>query len=149
MSAIDPLALALWAVRLAFLAAILLVLLLVVRALRADLRRSLATAPGPVGRLVVLRSGGTQPVAGTSHPVGAVATLGRDPGATVVVDEPALDGGNLALTFRGTYWVLLGADGSTAIRINGTPAPDAAALGFGDELSIGGTVVRLEHPGPV
>ena len=88
------------------------------------------------------------PRPGAVHPIGAVATLGGDPGSTVVIDDPVVADEALVLAFRGSHWVILGSAAGRGVRVNGTPAADGTLLGFGDELAIGAVVLRLDHPGP-
>ena len=83
----DPLTLAVWAIRLAFLASLYLFLALVVRALLRDIRAASRDPAGALGRLVVIASA-SLPAAGSVFPLDAVTTLGRDLGSSVVLDDP-------------------------------------------------------------
>ena len=76
----DPLTLALWAIRLAFLGALYVFLALVVRALLRDVRAAARDPAGALGRLVVIASA-SLPAAGTVFPLDAVTTLGTRPRA--------------------------------------------------------------------
>lgn len=141
----DILTLTLWGVRLAFLALLYVFLLLVVRALWRDLRAAVHHDGAALGRLVVLASPQGQPEPGTSIPIDAVTSLGRDVNSTIVIDDDAVLGDHALLTFRGRLWVLddRAMDGST--RVNGQPIAGAAGLGYGDEIRLGDVRLRLER----
>lgn len=141
----DALALMLWVLRLAFLAAIYLFLLYVVRALRRDLRRSVQQADRPLGRLVVLASTAGTPVVGVEFPLGAANTIGRDINNSVVLDEEFVSGRHAALTYRGRAWYVEDFGSTNGVVLNGVRIEGAAPLGWGDELQIGGVRMRLER----
>ncbi|GEM_PF-1324643 len=141
----DPLVLLLWGLRLAFLALLWLVLLLVVRALLRDLRRTALEAPRPLARLLVLVSPTGIPPAGSEIPIGAVTSLGPDPACTVLVDDDALAEGPALLAYRGTGWHLSTSAPDARIRIAGRSAPEGGPLAIGDTLELGGVRLRLEH----
>ena len=82
----DPLTVALWAIRLAFLGALYLFLSLVVRALLRDILAASRDPAGALGRLVVIAST-SLPAAGSVFPLDALTTLGRDLGSSVVLDD--------------------------------------------------------------
>jgi hypothetical protein len=144
----DALALMLWVLRLAFLAAIYLFLLYVVRALRKDLRRSVQQADRPLGRLVVLASTAGTPVAGAEFPLGAANTIGRDINNSVVLDEEFVSGRHAALTYRGRAWYVEDFGSTNGVVLNGSRIEGAAPLGWGDEVQIGGVRMRLERQRP-
>lgn len=139
----DILTLALWGLRLAFLALIYLVLLLVVRALWRDLRAAVRDHGDALGRLVVLASPLGQPQPGTSIPIDAVTSLGRDVNSTVVVEDEGVAPEHALLTYRGHAWVLEDRVGSTSV--NGQPVAGATLLGYGDEIGLGRVRLRLER----
>jgi hypothetical protein len=141
----DAFAVTLWILRLAFLAAIYLFLFLVVRALRRDLRVSVERADRPLGRLVVLASTGGSPAAGTEFPLAAANTLGRDINNSVVLDEDFISARHAALTYRGRAWYVEDLGSTNGVWLNGGRIDTAAALGWGDELQVGGVRLRLER----
>jgi len=141
---VDPLTLTLWAVRLAFLAALYVFLALVVRALVRDLRAAARDPSGALGRLVVVASS-SLPSAGTVFPLDAVTTLGRDLGSSVVLEDPFSSARHAVLTFRGRGWYLEDLGSTNGTLVNGVPVAGAVPLGFGDELQIGDTAMRLER----
>jgi hypothetical protein len=140
---VDILTLVLWGLRLAFLAAIYLVLLLVVRALWRDLRAAVRETGDALGRLVVLASPLGQPEPGTSIPIDAVTSLGRDVNSTVVVDDDEVFPEQALLTYRGNAWLLEDRAGGTLV--NGQPVAGATVLGYGDEIGLGRVRLRLER----
>lgn len=141
----DAFTLSLWIVRLAFVALIYLVLLLVVRALWHDLRTAARVAGTPLARLVVQRSPLDQPPEGTSIPIDAVTTLGRDVNNTIVVGDERVSPQHAALTFRGRAWLLEDRDTPWGTRLNGEPVRGGAVLSYGDEIGLGEVSLRLER----
>ena len=140
----DPVTLALWAIRLAFLAALYVFLALVVRALLRDIRAASRDPAGALGRLVVVASAGL-PAAGSVFPLDALTTLGRDLGSSVVLDDPFASARHAILTFRGRGWYVEDLGSTNGTLVNGAPVTGALPLGFGDELQIGNTRMRLER----
>ena len=141
----DPFALTLWILRLAFLGGIYLFLFLVVRALRRDLRASVERADRPLGRLVVLASAGGMPALGAEFPLAAANTLGRDINNSVVLDDDFISARHAALSYRGRAWVVEDLGSTNGVWLNGTRIEAPAPLGWGDELALGGVRLRLER----
>ena len=141
----DVLTLALWALRIAFLACIYLVLLLIARALWRDLRSAVREESTALGLLAVLASPMGQPEPGVSIPIDAVTTLGRDVNSTVVVDDERVADDHALLTYRGWSWVLEDRTGGEATRVNGQAVQGAAVLGYGDEITLGDVRFRLDR----
>jgi len=141
---VEPLTLALWAIRLAFLAALYLFLALVVRALLRDVRAASRDPSGALGRLVVIASA-SLPAAGSVFPLDAVTTLGRDLGCGVVLEDPFASSRHAILTFRGRGWYVEDLGSTNGTLVNGVPVAGALPLGFGDELQIGEIRMRLER----
>ena len=140
----DPLTIAVWAVRLAFLAALYLFLALVVRALLRDLRAASRDPAGALGRLVVIASGGL-PAPGSVFPLDAVTTLGRDLGSSVVLDDPFASARHAILSFRGRGWYVEDLGSTNGTLVNGMRVSGAQPMGFGDELQVGEIRMRLER----
>lgn len=141
----DVLTLILWALRIGFLLLIYLVLLLVVRALWRDLRAAVRDEAAALGRLVVVASPDGRPEPGTSIPLDAVTSLGRDVNCTVVVDDDHVVDDQALLTYRGHVWVLEDRAGGGTTRVNGQPIAGAAVIGYGDEIGLGRVRLRLER----
>lgn len=140
----EPLTLALWAIRLAFLAALYLFLALVVRALLRDVRAASRDPSGALGRLVVIASA-SLPAAGSVFPLDAVTTLGRDLGCGVVLEDPFASSRHAILTFRGRGWYVEDLGSTNGTLVNGVTVAGGLPLGFGDELQIGEIRMRLER----
>lgn len=141
----DVLTLALWALRIAFLVCIYLVLLLIARALWRDLRTAVREGSTALGRLVVLRSPLGQPEPGLIIPLDAVTSLGRDVNSTVVIDDERVEEDHALLTYRGWSWVLEDRTGGDATRVNGQPLQGLAVLGYGDVIDLGDVRFRLDR----
>lgn len=142
----DPLAISLWIIRLAFLAGLYVFLYLVMRALWRDLRAS-QEADRPLGRLVVVGSPEGTPALGTIFHVDAITTLGRDVNNTVVIDDGFASGSHAALTFRGRSWYLEDLGSTNGTWLNGERIAVPTPLGWGDELQVGRARLRLDRPG--
>jgi hypothetical protein len=140
----DGFVLTLWLVRLLFLVLLYAFLFTVVRVLLRDLR---AASRGPVelGRLVVLSSPRGEPPAGSSFPLDALTTLGRDVNNAIVVDDPFASNEHAILTFRGRAWYVEDLASTNGTFVNGVPVDRVAPLGFGDELQVGEVRFRLDR----
>ena len=141
----DGFLLALWILRLAFLAAVFLFLYGVLRALVRDLRRAEREQRSELGRLVVVASDDGTPPPGAVFPLDVVTTIGRAASNAVVVDDQFASNEHAMLTFRGRSWHLedLGSTNGTYVQGERIEAP--VALVFGDEFTIGRTRLRLER----
>ncbi len=140
----DGLTLAVWALRLAFLAGLYVFLLFVVRMLQRDLRAAARDPAGALGRLVVVGSTGA-PVPGTVFALDAVTTIGRDLGSSVVVDDPFASASHAVLTYRGRGWYVEDLGSTNGTYVNGGVVTGTAPLGFGDEIQVGDVRFRLER----
>jgi hypothetical protein len=141
----DPgLNLLLWVLRLAFLALLWVALALMARALLRDVRAASRDPAASLGRLVVVASSG-QPAPGAVFGVDAVATLGRDLGSSVVVDDPYASAQHAVLTFRGRAWYVEDLRSTNGTQVNGAAVVGVAALAYGDEIRIGDVRLRLER----
>ena len=140
----DGFVLALWILRVGFLALLYVFLLLVARVLVRDLRAA-ARGPAELGRLVVLASPQGEPAVGTSFPLDAVSSLGRDLTSTVVVDDPFASSEHAVLTFRGRVWYVEDRGSTNGTYVNGHPITAPSAMGFGDQLQIGEVRFRLDR----
>lgn len=140
----DFFVLALWLLRLAFLAVLYLFLYTVVRALLRDLRAAAREPGAELGRLVVVASTGDPPP-GSVFALDAVTTIGRDVNNTVVIDDPFASGDHAALTFRGRAWYVEDLGSTNGTYVNGSPVEGVAPLGFGDEIQVGQARFRLDR----
>jgi hypothetical protein len=148
LGGIDPFALSLWLLRVAFLGALYLFLFAVARLLLRDLRSVSETAPPELGRLVVVGSFDGGPPLGASYALDAVTTIGRDVNNTIAVDDPFVSAEHAVLTFRGRTWYLEDRHSTNGTYLNGAPVAGVAPLGFGDEVQVGRLRVRLDRPRP-
>ncbi len=141
----DAFFIGLWIARLAFLGLLYVVLFAVVRVLVRDLRAA-AREPGlELGRLVVVASPTGDPPAGAVFPLDAVTTIGRDVNNTIVLADPFASGSHAALSFRGRAWYVEDLGSTNGTLVNGTRIDQVVAVGFGDEIVIGETRLRLDR----
>jgi hypothetical protein len=106
--------------------------------------RRLATLP-ELGRLIVVAAPQGEPPAGSSFPLDAVTTLGRDVNNSIVVDDPFASSDHAVLTFRGRAWYVEDLESTNGTYVNGVPVERVAPLGFGDELQVGEVRFRLDR----
>lgn len=136
--------LAVWLLRLSFLALLYVFLFAVVRVLLRDLRAAAREPGAELGRLVVAASPGEPPVGGV-FALDAVTTIGRDVNNTIVIDDPFASSEHAALTFRGRAWYIEDLGSTNGTYVNGSRVEGVAPLGFGDELQFGQVRLRLER----
>jgi len=141
---VDGFVVALWLVRLTFLALLYLFLYAVVRVLLRDLRAAAREPGAELGRLVVVESPGDPP-AGSVFALDAVTTIGRDVNNTIVIDDPFASSDHAALTFRGRAWYVEDLGSTNGTFVNGSQVEGIAPLGFGDEIQVGQVRLRLER----
>ena len=142
----DPLDLILWVLRLAFLAGIYGFLVVILRALRRDLRVASEAADRPLGRLVVVGSPDGSPPLGTVFQLAAANTIGRDVNNTIVLDDAFASGRHAALTFRGRSWYVEDLGSRNGTRLGGQALAAPAPMAWGDELEVGHVRLRLDRP---
>ncbi|HEY8870191.1 MAG TPA: FHA domain-containing protein [Candidatus Limnocylindrales bacterium] len=141
----DAPLIALWILRILFLALLYVFLAAIVRVLLRDLRAA-AREPGTeLGRIVVVASPAGEPPLGGVFGVDAVTTLGRDVNNSIVIEDPFASADHAVLTFRGRAWYVEDLDSTNGTFVNGSPVDGVAPLGFGDELQIGQVRLRLER----
>ena len=141
----DVFTLILWLLRIGFVLLIYLFLFLVARALWRDLRAGVAGAGQPLGRLVVIASPEGRPAAGTSLPLDAVNSIGRDVNNSIVVDDSFVSAEHTLLTFRGRAWYVEDRGSTNGTWLNGQRVEGLLPLGYGDEVQIGQVRLRLER----
>jgi len=144
---VDGAVLAIWLLRILFLALLYLFLGSVVRALLRDLRSAIREPAAALGRLVVVESPGGEPPVGAAIALDAVTTLGRDVNNRVVLDDEFASGAHAVLTFRGRAWYLEDLGSTNGTFVNGDPLVGVAPVAFGDEVQIGRVRLRLERAG--
>ncbi|MES2209068.1 MAG: FHA domain-containing protein [Chloroflexota bacterium] len=142
----DGTIVAIWMLRLLFLAGLYAFLWAVVRVLLRDLRAAALEPGAELGRLLVLESPGGEPEVGAGFSLDAVTTLGRDVNATILLDDEFVSTMHAALTYRGRVWYLEDLGSTNGSFVNGSPVEGTAPLAFGDELQFGNVRLRLERP---
>lgn len=140
----DGFVLALWGLRLLFLGLLYAFLFAVARILVRDLRAA-SRGPAEPGRLVVLTSPHGEPPVGTSFPLDAVTTLGRDLANTIVVEDPFASAEHAVLTFRGRVWYVEDRGSTNGTHVNGIPVAGPTVMGFGDQIGVGEVLFRLDR----
>lgn len=143
----DGFVLTLWLIRILFLLLLYAFLFMVARVLLRDLRQA-SRGPAELGRLVVLGSPRAEPPVGTSFPLDALTTLGRDVNNSIVLDDPFASSEHAVLTFRGRAWYVEDLGSTNGSFVNGVPVERVAPLGFGDELQVGEVRFRLDRGRP-
>ena len=141
----DAFTLTLWLLRIGFVVLIYIFFLLVARALWQDLRAGVAGAGRPLGRLLVVASPEGRPAAGTSIPLDAINSIGRDVNNSIVIDDSFVSAEHAVLTFRGRAWYVEDRDSTNGTWLNGQRVVGLVPLGYGDELQIGQVWMRLDR----
>jgi hypothetical protein len=134
----------LWVIRIAFLLLLWIALGLMARALVRDVRAAARNPAAALGRLVVVASPGA-PAPGSVIPLDAVTTLGRDLGSSVVLGDPYASTQHAVLTFRGREWYVEDLGSTNGTFAAGLPVSGLSVIGYGDEIQIGETRLRLER----
>jgi hypothetical protein len=141
----DVFTLSLWALRIGFLILIYAFFFMVARALWRDLRAGVAGAGRPLARLVVVAAPEGRPEPGTSIPLDAVNSIGRDVNNAIVIDDSFVSAEHTLLTFRGRAWYVEDRGSTNGTWLNGQRIDGLWPLGFGDELQVGQVRMRLER----
>jgi hypothetical protein len=141
---VDGFVLTLWLVRILFLALLYVFLYAVVRVVLRDLRVA-SRGPAELGRLVVLASPRGEPPPGSSFPLDAVTSLGRDVNNGIVLDDPFASAEHAVLTFRGRAWYIEDRESTNGTFVNGVSVEGVGPLGFGDEIQVGEIRLRLDR----
>lgn len=144
----DAFALSLWILRICFVVLIYVFFLVIARALWRDLRASVSGAGRALGRLIVVESPEGRPGAGTSIPLDAVNSLGRDVNNSIVIDDTFVSSDHAVLSFRGRAWYVEDRGSTNGTWLNGQRVDGYAALGYGDEVQVGQVRFRLERARP-
>ena len=141
----DGFTVTIWVVRILFLVLLYLFLFGIARALLRDLRAAGREPTVELGRLVVIDSPAGEPAAGSSLPLDAITTHGRDVNNGIVVDDQFVSAEHAVLTFRGRTWYIEDLSSTNGTFVNGSPVDGVAPLGYGDELQLGQVRLRLDR----
>jgi hypothetical protein len=141
----DAVSLSLWLLRILFLALLYLFLFSVVRVLVRDLRAAAREPEAELGRLVVVASPGGELRAGTTLPIDAITTIGRDVNNSIVVEDQFASGEHAVLTFRGRAWYVEDVGSTNGTWVNGRRIAAVEPLGYGDEIQVGQVRFRLDR----
>ena len=141
----DAAVLAIWVLRLLFLALLYGFLWFVVRALVRDLRSASREPMRELGRLVVVASPGGEPAAGSVFALDAITSIGRDVNNSIVVDDEFVSANHAALTYRGRAWYVEDLGSTNGTFVNGSPVDGLSPIAFGDEVQVGQARLRLER----
>jgi hypothetical protein len=141
----DAAVLAIWVLRLLFLAALYGFLWMVVRALIRDLRSASREPMRELGRLVVVASPSGEPAPGATFALDAITSLGRDVNNSIVLDDEFASASHAVLTYRGRAWYVEDVGSTNGTFVNGSQVDGLAPVAFGDEIQIGQARLRLER----
>ena len=141
----DAAVLAIWVLRLIFLAMLYGFLWMVVRALVRDLRSAAKEPTIELGRLVVVASPSGEPPAGVAFALDAIATLGRDVNNSIVLEDEFVSATHAALTYRGRAWYVEDIGSTNGTFVNGSQVDGLSPIAFGDEIQLGQVRLRLER----
>jgi pSer/pThr/pTyr-binding forkhead associated (FHA) protein len=141
----DGFTVTIWVVRILFLILLYLFLFGIARALLRDLRAASREPTVELGRLVVVASPAGEPATGSTLPLDAITTLGRDVNNAIVVDDEFVSAEHAVLTFRGRTWYVEDLGSTNGTFVNGSPVDGVAPLGYGDEIQLGQVRLRLDR----
>lgn len=141
----DAAVLAIWVLRLIFLAMLYVFLWFVVRALLRDLRSAAREPTRELGRLVVVAAPSGEPAAGSVFALDAITSLGRDVNNAIVLDDDFVSAAHAALTCRGRAWYVEDLGSTNGTFVNGSQVDGLAPIAFGDEIQLGQVRLRLER----
>lgn len=96
----------------------------------------------PTRRVLIMSADGARSITRVSL-VKDVLSIGRDLENDVVLDDMAISRRHLSFTRHGDCWHVAVVSGAGALFVNGRQC-DAAEVRDGDQIEIGGTVLRLE-----
>lgn len=100
--------------------------------------------PANVPTLLLMPISGTSPVTRVPLTKDSI-TIGRDAGNDIVLGDAAVSRRHLNITKRGTVWHVSCLSGAGLLFVNGRQL-DEMDLQTGDQLVVGGTVLRIEVP---
>jgi pSer/pThr/pTyr-binding forkhead associated (FHA) protein len=130
--------------RLLFIILLYLFLMQVVIAITRDLRRTsvasadaLNKAPPVVGHLIVVDSGPSNILPGTSFDLMSQTTIGRGPTNTIQLPDNFISAEHTRLWFRNGTWFVQDAGSTNGTYLNNRPAQEALPARIGDIIQVG------------
>lgn len=96
------------------------------------------------GRLLVLRSDGTNLKTGMAFPLLPLTSLGRAPTNTIVLNDHFASGEHALVTLRGGQWWLEDRNSSNGTIVNGYRIQEPVVVSAGDVISVGQVDLKLE-----
>lgn len=141
----DAAVVAVWVLRLLFLAVLYIFLWLVVRALLRDLRAAAREPTLELGRLIVVAAPSGEPAVGSVFALDAITTLGRDVNNAIVIEDEFVSASHAALTYRGRAWYVEDMGSTNGTYVNGSQVDGLSPVAFGDEIQVGQARLRLER----
>ena len=134
----------LFILRLLFIVLLYLFLMQVVIVISRDLRKTAAVsassenkAPPVVGHLIVVDSGPSNILPGTSFDLMPQTTIGRGPTSTIQLTDNFISGEHTRLWFRNGLWYVQDAGSTNGTYVNNQLAREAVAARFGDIIQVG------------
>lgn len=141
----DAAVLAIWVLRLLFLALLYAFLWMVVKALVRDLRSAAREPSMELGRLVVVAAPSGEPAPGSAFALDAITSLGRDVNNSIVLEDEFVSATHAALTYRGRAWYVEDLGSTNGTYVNGSQVDGLSPIAFGDEIQVGQVRLRLER----
>jgi hypothetical protein len=142
---VDAAVLAIWVLRLLFLALLYAFLWMVVKALVRDLRAAAREPTMELGRLVVVAAPSGEPAPGSAFALDAITSLGRDVNNSIVLEDEFVSATHAALTYRGRAWYVEDLGSTNGTYVNGSQVDGLSPVAFGDEIQVGQVRLRLER----
>lgn len=142
------------AMRILFIAAIYGFLFVVLRTTVQELNLAARQMTGDEGRqaragLRVLDPAASSLAAGATLVLPPIASIGRDVGSTIAVDDPHVSARHAELRFERGQWWLRDLGSSNGTLLNGHPVRAVMGIRAGDDIQCGGVRFRLVPVLPV
>lgn len=130
--------------RLLFIVLLYLFLMQVVIAITRDLRKTAkgsegASTAGPpvVGHLIVVDSGPSSVLPGTSYDLSPQTTIGRGPTNTIQLSDNFISSEHTRIWLRNNTWYVQDAGSINGTYLNNQPAHEALSAKIGDIVQVG------------
>jgi hypothetical protein len=138
-------AVALWALRLLFLALVYALLLQSIGSLQRALGRAPAVAERGLAYLVVVGAPPDTHRRSERFPLRAVNAIGRDPGNDVVLRDDFSSARHAVISQDAEGWWVEDVGSTNGTFLNGDRVVHRTVLHFGDEIEAGRVRLRFEH----